>query len=175
MTVLALMPHAITDGYSDVRWRGFGYLGARRERPEELARTTDGAVLSVANRHRWSYEDLFAAVLNSRGGRIWGEWALDRAASGAPAAAVAAELDHYMTTHPDDFPRPQHTNPVTPDEEEARALRRYELGRPLRDAAASASQRDLAHRRLDAALHGRQRRRLFGRIADRAARRRGAR
>lgn len=72
----------------DERWLGFGYLGGRSHMLTEDAAwvaRADAEVIAYANKHGWTYEDLFAWA-NSRNGR----YTADSLFSGTPMTQVIA-------------------------------------------------------------------------------------
>ncbi len=73
---MALTRADINRGLTDPRWNGYGYLHARDESLSAARRSAaDSALLRLANRRDWTYDDLFENVLDAQPGRVYGEWA----------------------------------------------------------------------------------------------------
>lgn len=162
---MALTRADINRGYEDPRWAGFGYLHPRERASNAHARSAaDLAVLRLANRRRWTYDDLFENVLNNRVGRIYGEWALEKVHSDAQLDEVLRQGEHELELTPgahfafsaetaSQGPNPPLRSYV--DTQGSRAERAFQLHRDVSEAA----RKDEAIRSRAPFLYGRSRQR----------------
>jgi hypothetical protein len=154
----------INRGYTDSRWNGFGYLLPRERATSAAVRSAaDQAVLRLANRRRWTYDDLFENILDNRVGRIYGEWAMDERRSDAQLDTVLEQGEKELELTPgahSSFGPLEGPNPPLrsyTDTQGTRAERQFQLARDVSEAA----RKDEAIRARAPFLYGRSRHRGF--------------
>lgn len=173
---MALTRADINRGYEDSRWEGFGYLGARNEGSSANRRSAaDSALLRLANRRHWTYDDLFENVLNARVGRIYAEWAEQDFRSDEQLDTMMQALESNIGLTPgaeSAFAKKGSSKleQFTSAEGET-AERRFERNRRLEQEIGEVAKRDAAERRLDAIIRsGRSRRRSGSWLTSRSGR-----
>ena len=162
---MALTRADINRGYQDSRWTDFGYLNAREQASSANRRSAaDTALLRLANRRHWTYDDLFENVLNARVGRVYGEWANDEFRSDEQLDTMLQALESNIGLTPgasSAFSKKGSRNLVDyTDVAGESAEQRFERNRRLEQEVGEVARRDDAERRLDARIRsGRPRRR----------------
>jgi hypothetical protein len=170
VALMTLTRADINRGYDDPRWGGHGYLKVRNEtwRGEGSANrrsAADSALLRLANRRHWTYDDLFENVLNSAPGRVYGEWALDEYRSDAHLDTMLEAMEQHTGLTPGAhfaFEKPgsaklEATTRLYGEEAE----RKFERNRRLEREVAEIAKRDADERRIDAMIRRGQARRRF--------------